>query len=79
MPFSTLSGFKHAGEAEQRERNPRHVGRIGGDKSKGKEKHPQTVLRKASLTERAGTMFWAGEKWRERQTQSKIDRQIAPN
>lgn len=47
MPFSTLSEFEHAGEAEQRERNPRHVARKGGDKSIGEEKHPQTVLRKA--------------------------------
>lgn len=37
------------------------------------------MLRKAWLTERAGTMLRAGEKWRERRMQSKIDRQIAPN
>lgn len=34
MPFSTLSEFEHAREAEQRERNPRHVARKGGDKKK---------------------------------------------
>lgn len=79
MPFSTLSEFEHDGEAEQRERNPRHVARKGGDKSIVEEKHPQTMLRKAWLTERAGTMLRAGEKWRERRMQSKIDRQIAPN
>lgn len=38
MPFSTLSEFEHAGEAEQRARNPRHVARKGGDKSEGGEK-----------------------------------------
>ncbi len=62
MPFSTLSEFKRAGVAEQRERNPRHVARKGGDMSIGEEKHPQTVLRKAKLTERAGTMLRAGKK-----------------
>lgn len=71
MPFSTLSEFEHAREAEQRERNPRNVARKGADKTMGEEKHPQTVLRKALLTERAGTMLWGR---RERQTQSKIDR-----
>lgn len=61
MPFSTLSGFEHAGEAEQRERNPRHVASKGGDKSTGEEKQLGQCVRRAELTERAGTMLTAGE------------------
>lgn len=80
MPFSTLSEFEHATEAEKSERNPRNVARKGGDKSIGEERHPQTVLRKALLIEKkTGTMLREGEKWGERQMQSKIDRQIAAN
>lgn len=51
MPFPTPSEFEHSGEAQQREGSPRHVATKGGDKSIGEEKHPETVLRRARLTE----------------------------
>lgn len=56
MPFSTPSEFEHSGEAQQREGSPRHVATKGGDKSTGEEKHPETVLRRARLTE----SWWVG-------------------
>lgn len=73
MPFSTLSEFEHTGEAQQREGSPRHVATKGGDKSMGEEKHPETVLRRAQLTESLGG--GGGKKQRERKMQS--GRQIA--
>lgn len=39
-----MSEFEHAGDTEQRGRNPGHVARKGGDKIMGEEKQPQTVL-----------------------------------
>lgn len=73
MPFSTQSEFEHTRKAEQRERNPRNVVMKGGDKSIGEEKHPQTVLRKARLTEGARTMLLAGENGKEKQLQEEED------
>lgn len=69
MPFSTPSEFEHSGEAQQREGSPRHVATKGGDKSIGEEKHPETVLRRARLTESWGG-GGAGKKRRERKMQS---------
>lgn len=74
MPFSTLSEFEHTGGAEQRERNPRHVARNGGDE----------VEKKGALRQRRGrpSSLYLKSRYNvegRREMQRKSDRQIAPN
>lgn len=75
MPFSTLSEFEHTGEAQQREGSPRHVATKGGDKSMGEEKHPETVLRRAQLTESLG----GGEERSREKGKCRVADKLRPN